>query len=108
MSRLRLALVSDLHLGAGREHHHDNWLKIVSWIAREKPDLVVANGDLIMGNPDDDADYAFARCEINKLSVPCRYLPGNHDIGDNVLFGDQAERVNDERRARFEIGRAHV
>jgi len=101
VSGLRLVLVSDLHLGVGQEHHHDNWLKIVAWITREKPDLVVANGDLIMGNPDDEADYAFARGEIAKLSVPCRYLPGNHDVGDNVLFGDQVERINGDRRARF-------
>ena len=99
--KLRLVLVSDLHLGAGKEHHHDNWLKVVQWVAREKPDVVVANGDLIMGDPDDETDYAFARDEIAKLPVPCRYLPGNHDVGDNVLTGDQKERVNDERRARF-------
>jgi 3',5'-cyclic AMP phosphodiesterase CpdA len=98
---LRLVLVSDLHLGAGQQHHHDNWLKVAAWIAREKPDVVVANGDLIMGNPDDETDYAFTRDELAKLHVPCRFLPGNHDVGDNVVFGDQAERVNDERRARF-------
>ena len=72
MSEFRLVLVSDLHLGAGREHHYDNWLKVAAWIAREKPDLVVANGDLIMGDPDDEIDYAFVRDELRKLPVPCR------------------------------------
>ena len=35
------------------------------------------------------------------LPVPCRFLPGNHDIGDNVISGKMEKRVNDERRARF-------
>lgn len=101
MDELRLVVVSDLHLGAGQAHHLDNWHKIVRWIAHEKPDVVVANGDLIMGDPDNEADYAFAREQLARLSVPVRYLPGNHDVGDNIRSGDMAQRVNDARRARF-------
>jgi 3',5'-cyclic AMP phosphodiesterase CpdA len=63
--------------------------------------VVVANGDLIMGDPDHEADYAFARECIGALPVPCRYLPGNHDIGDNIVSGRMAKRVNDARRERF-------
>jgi 3',5'-cyclic AMP phosphodiesterase CpdA len=101
MDELRLVQVADLHLGAGQEHHLDNWLKVSDWIVRERPDLVVVNGDLIMGDPDNDADHAFARSRIEQLPVPCRYLPGNHDIGDNVVSGKMAKRVNDARRERF-------
>jgi 3',5'-cyclic AMP phosphodiesterase CpdA len=101
MDEFRLTQVADLHLGAGQEHHLDNWVRVSEWIARERPDMVVVNGDLIMGDPDDDADYAFARECIGKLPVPCRYLPGNHDIGDNVLSGKMEKRVDDARRARF-------
>lgn len=101
MNLYRVVQVSDLHLGAGHAHHHDNWELVAAWIEREKPDLVVVNGDLVMEDPDVEADHAFAREQIGKLSVPCRYLPGNHDIGDSVLFGKMEQRVNDERRARF-------
>jgi 3',5'-cyclic AMP phosphodiesterase CpdA len=101
MSEYRLVQVSDLHLGAGHEHHYDNWRQVADWIEREKPDVVVVNGDVVMEDPDIEADHAFARAQIGKLAVPCRYLPGNHDIGDNVLFGKMPQRVNDERRARF-------
>jgi 3',5'-cyclic AMP phosphodiesterase CpdA len=100
-AEFRVVQVADLHLGAGHTQHYDNWLKVAAWIERERPDLVVVNGDLIMGDPDDEKDYAFARECISRLSVPCRYLPGNHDIGDNVVSGRMAKRVNDERRARF-------
>src|SRR4051794_25082756 len=87
MDEYRIVQVADLHLGAGQEHHLDNWLKVSDWIARERPDLVVLNGDLIMGDPDNEADHAFARSRIAQLPVPRRHLPGNHDIGDNVVSG---------------------
>jgi 3',5'-cyclic AMP phosphodiesterase CpdA len=101
MADFRLVHVADLHLGAGQEHHFDNWQKVLAWIERERPDLAIANGDLIMGDPDEEADYAFARECMSRLPIPCRFLPGNHDIGDNVISGRMAKRVNDERRARF-------
>jgi 3',5'-cyclic AMP phosphodiesterase CpdA len=101
VDEFRLVQVSDIHLGAGQEHHLDNWLKVAAWIAREQPDLVVANGDLIMGDPDDDTDHTFAREHLARLPVPCRYLPGNHDVGDNIVSGKMEKRVNDARRARF-------
>jgi 3',5'-cyclic AMP phosphodiesterase CpdA len=101
MIELRLVQVADLHLGAGQEHHLDNWRKVRAWVARERPDLVVVNGDLVMNHPDDERDHAFAREEVDRLSAPCRFLPGNHDVGDNVLFGKMPERIDDVRRERF-------
>ena len=97
----RVIHVADLHLGAGQEHHLDNWRKVIAWVERERPDLAVVNGDLIMGDPDCEADHAFARAEIDRLGIACRFLPGNHDIGDNVLSGKMPQRVNAERVARF-------
>ena len=101
MNEFRLVQVADIHLGAGQEYQLENWLKVAAWIGRERPDLVVVNGDLVMGDPDDEADHAFARAQTAQLPVPCRYLPGNHDIGDNIVSGRMAKRVNDARRARF-------
>jgi len=101
MKEFRLVQVADIHLGAEQEHHLDNWIKVVEWISREKPDLVVANGDLIMSDPDNENDHAFARKQLAALPVPFRCLPGNHDIGDNIVSGHMPQRINDERRARF-------
>jgi len=102
MNELRLIQVADLHLGAGQDHHLDNWRKVIAWTARERPDLVVVNGDLVMGDPDEESDHVFARAEIDRIGVPCRFLPGNHDVGDNVLSGKMPQRVNAERIARFQ------
>lgn len=98
---LRLVQVSDLHLGADREHHLDNWHRVTAWFARERPDIAVVNGDLVMGDPDTDSDHEFARREVDRLGIPTRFLPGNHDVGDNVLFGKMTQRVNAERIQRF-------
>jgi 3',5'-cyclic AMP phosphodiesterase CpdA len=97
----RIVQVADIHLSATHDWHRDNWAKVAAWIAREAPDLVVVNGDIVLEDPDADADHAYARDALARLPVPCRFLPGNHDIGDNVLSGKMEKRVNDERRARF-------
>ena len=98
---LRLLQVADVHLGAGHEHHLDNWRKVIHWVARERPDQVIVNGDLVMSDPDDEKDHAFARAEIGRLGVAVRYLPGNHDVGDNIVNGKMPQRVSAERLARF-------
>ena len=100
-AEFRIVQVADIHLSATHDYHRDNWQKVAAWIAREAPDLVVVNGDIVLEDPDAEADHAFARDLLSRLPVPCRILPGNHDIGDNVLFGKMEKRVNDERRARF-------
>ena len=100
-AEFRIVQVADIHLSATRDYHRDNWQKVAAWIAREAPDLVVVNGDIVLEDPDAESDHAFARDVLSRLPVPCRFLPGNHDIGDNVLFGKMEKRVNDERRARF-------
>jgi len=46
-TEFRLTQVADLHLGAGQAHHLDNWIKVSHWIARERPDLVVADVSFI-------------------------------------------------------------
>ena len=101
MSEFRLIQVADLHLSATHDYHSDNWERVASWINHERPDLVVANGDLVLEDPDSEADHAYARAALAKIAVPVRHLPGNHDIGDTVLFGKMAKRVDDGRRARF-------
>ena len=53
------------------------------YIDTRRPDLVVNSGDLAFDGPANRDDLEFARTLHAALPVPCRYLPGNHDIGDN-------------------------
>ena len=101
MTEFRVVQVADLHLSPAHDYHYDNWQRVVAWINREQPDLVVANGDLVLEDPDSEEDHAYARAALGRIAVPLRCLPGNHDVGDAVLFGKMDKRVDDRRRARF-------
>ena len=83
MSEFRLTQISDTHLA--RRHHSltDNFHRVSEHIDATRPDLVVNSGDLAFDGPTNRDDLEFARELHDALPVPCRYLPGNHDIGDN-------------------------
>ena len=75
-------------LANGREKPlHVGWLALVSLgddgVHAKRPDLVVNSGDLAFDAPTNGDDLEFAKTLHNSLPVSCRYLPGNHDIGDN-------------------------
>ena len=53
------------------------------YIDARRPDLVINSGDLAFDGPTNRDDLEFAKTLHDGLPVPCRYLPGNHDIGDN-------------------------
>ena len=53
----------------------------------DPPDLVVHTGDIVLEDPDDDADRAFAAGLMVGLPCPYVVIPGNHDVG---FYGDEA------------------
>jgi len=59
---------------------------------------VVATGDLALDDPDDADDRAFARACFDRLRVPWRAVPGNHDIGDDGPDPWMGEPVTGRRR----------
>jgi 3',5'-cyclic AMP phosphodiesterase CpdA len=97
----RILQVSDLHLSAERAYYQDNWEMVLEWIEVERPDFVVVSGDVALSDPDLCEDLAFARRQLDRITVPWRVIPGNHDIGDNIVSGSMAKRVNAERRQRW-------
>lgn len=97
----RILQVSDLHLSAARGYYQDNWEMVLEWIAAERPDFVVVSGDVALNDPDLADDLAYAREQIARIPVPWRAIPGNHDIGDNVVSGSMKQRVTAERRQRW-------
>jgi 3',5'-cyclic AMP phosphodiesterase CpdA len=83
MPEFRLTQISDTHLGRRLSKLTDNFDRVREYIDTRRPDLVVNSGDVAFDGPTSPDDLKFARELHDALPVPCRYLPGNHDIGDN-------------------------
>ena len=83
MSEFRLTQISDTHLARRLQKLTDNFHRVSEHIDATRPDLVINSGDLAFDAPTSRSDLEFAKELHNALPVPCRHLPGNHDIGDN-------------------------
>jgi alkaline phosphatase D len=78
----RIVQVSDTHLSCNRAYFQTNWETFLRLMAAERPDLVVHTGDLCLAGNEDPDDMAFGRAQMERLAVPWRIIPGNHDIGE--------------------------
>jgi 3',5'-cyclic AMP phosphodiesterase CpdA len=83
MPEFRLTQISDTHLARRLTRLTDNFHRVSEHIDANRPDLVINSGDLAFDGPTSRDDLEFARELHDALPAPCRYLPGNHDIGDN-------------------------
>jgi 3',5'-cyclic AMP phosphodiesterase CpdA len=83
MTIFRLTQISDSHLSRRHPTFAKNFHRVSEHIDITRPDLVVNSGDLGFDGPDHRDDLEFAKAEHDALPVDCRYLPGNHDVGDN-------------------------
>ena len=83
MSQFRLTQISDTHLARRLTTLTENFHRVSEYIDATRPDLVVNTGDLAFDTQASPDDLTFARTLHAALPVPCRHIPGNHDIGDN-------------------------
>jgi 3',5'-cyclic AMP phosphodiesterase CpdA len=83
MPEFRLTQISDTHLARRHQTLTDNFHRVSEYIDSKRPDLVINSGDLAFDAPTNRDDLEFAGTLHAALPVACRYLPGNHDIGDN-------------------------
>jgi 3',5'-cyclic AMP phosphodiesterase CpdA len=83
MPEFRLTQISDTHLARRLPSLTDNFHRVSEHIDAKRPDLVLNSGDLAFDGPTSPGDLEFARTLHDALPVDCRFLPGNHDIGDN-------------------------
>ena len=98
MSEFRLTQISDTHLARRLVKLTANFERISDYIDTTRPDLVVNTGDVAFDGPTSPSDLEFARGLHDALPVACRYLPGNHDIGDNpTQIGPVPEQPVTER-----------
>jgi len=83
MTAFRLTQISDTHLSRRLPKLIRNFERIAEHVEATRPNLVLNTGDIGFDGPNQPDDLAFARSLHDALPVACRYLPGNHDIGDN-------------------------
>ncbi len=83
MREFRLIQISDTHLARRFSELTENFHRVSEYVDATRPDLVVNTGDLAFDAPTSPDDLVFAKTLHDSLPVPTRYLPGNHDIGDN-------------------------
>jgi 3',5'-cyclic AMP phosphodiesterase CpdA len=83
MREFRITQISDTHLARRLHKLTDNFHRVIEHIDATRPDLVINSGDLAFDAPTSRGDLEFAKSLHAALPVPCRCLPGNHDLGDN-------------------------
>ena len=105
MNEFRLTQISDPHLARRLTKLTANFDAVSDYIDATRPDLVVNTGDLAFDAPTSPDDLEFARALHDALPVACRYLPGNHDVGDNpTQIGAAPTHPVTERRRQAFIG----
>jgi 3',5'-cyclic AMP phosphodiesterase CpdA len=83
MTEFRLTQISDTHLARRFPELTANFEHLCDYIDTTRPELVLNTGDMAFDAPTNPDDLEFAKSLHDALPVSCRYLPGNHDIGDN-------------------------
>jgi 3',5'-cyclic AMP phosphodiesterase CpdA len=103
MTVFRLTQISDSHLSRRLPAFTENFHRVSEHIDATRPDLVLNSGDLGFDGFAHPSDLEFAKAQHDALSVNCRYLPGNHDIGDNptLVGAPPPKRTSEEMRQGF-------
>lgn len=100
MTTARIVQLSDTHLGTARGVPAQ-WAPTVAWLGADQPDLVVHSGDVVLVDPDDPTDRAFAVELIAELPGEVVVIPGNHDVGEYAEGHAVLEARADVFRATF-------
>ena len=80
---MKIAVVSDSHLAREAHAFNRNWEAVGAFVRATKADLTVHLGDITVDGIGDPAQFVHVRAISASWPTPIRYLPGNHDIGDN-------------------------
>ena len=80
---MRIILVSDSHLAPTAGAFNDNWRAVRAFVAAANADLTIHLGDVTVDGPGHPEQFAHVQTITAGWPTPIRYLPGNHDIGEN-------------------------
>ena len=99
----RIAQISDTHLSAERPFFSENFAMIAAHIAADPPDLVINTGDMTLDGVQRESDLTEALRLHAGLGAPCRFIPGNHDLGESedATPHPHVVPITEERRRRY-------
>ena len=98
----RIAQISDTHLSNHKPFFVDNFRRIGEALRADPPDLVLNSGDISLDGASEERDLVAARALHDRLGLPVRFLPGNHDLGDCQTSPSHGEGFIDAvRRDRY-------
>lgn len=80
---MRILLVTDSHLAPEASETNANWRAVRAFAERADASLTVHLGDITRDGWSAPAEILFAAELCEDWPMPMRFLPGNHDIGDN-------------------------
>src|SRR5262245_58996751 len=80
---MRIAVVADSHLAPDAEAFNRNWSAVAAFVRASDADATIHLGDVTVDGLHRPEQFAHARNISATWPAPIRYLPGNHDIGDN-------------------------
>lgn len=83
MEKMRLAILSDLHIAGEGERPFDvdtrsNFLQALDLAVDDRPDMLIIAGDLCFREGDREV-YVWIKTELDRSSLPYRVISGNHD-----------------------------
>ncbi len=98
---MKIALVSDTHLSARAPQFNANWDRALDWITARQFGAVIHLGDITADAALHPEELRFAKGRFDPLGDAVRFLPGNHDIGDNpATVGSFPEHPLDLQRVK--------
>src|SRR5262249_22728585 len=80
---MKIAIVADSHLAPHADACNRNWGAVDAFVRESNPDLTIHLVDITIAGLGNPAQFGHALTVSSSGATPIRYLPGNHDIGDN-------------------------
>ena len=88
----RVVQFSDTHI-SHRDGVPPSLMRLLDQLDDDPPDLLVVTGDIVLLDPDDDADREFSHAVLTGAPCPVLAIPGNHDIGFYSEVDERPRRV---------------
>jgi 3',5'-cyclic AMP phosphodiesterase CpdA len=80
---MRIVIVTDSHLASSAPACIANWRAVLEYVGRSASDLTVHLGDITLDAASDSSQLQAARAMCELWPTEFRFLPSNHDVGDN-------------------------